>query len=439
LTSVARPLPFLDPLAALAVFAAEPFALLFDSAALDQRGRFSYLCVRPRRVIEAQAFDGTDAFAQVAEALGPPRPSLPGLPPFQGGAAGLFAYDLAHQVERLPRHQPEETGWPALAVGLFDAVVAWDHQQGLAWVLGTAEAADALVEALAGVTPLAPPDWSVTGRFAADLTAEAYGARVARVIDYIHAGDIFQANLSQRFRATLPVGLSPLTLYRRLRALAPGPFSAYFGLGDAALLSVSPERFLAVDAEGRVEARPIKGTRRRGSTPEEDQALADELLASVKDRAENLMIVDLLRNDLSRSCQMGSIRVPQLCSLEHFAAVHHLVSAVEGVLAPGLGPLDLLRAAFPGGSITGAPKVRAMEIIAELEDARRGPFFGSIAWMGYNRAMDSSILIRTMSVAGDTVLAQAGGGIVADSDPVAEVAETMVKAAALLASLEGRG
>jgi len=241
----------------------------------------------------------------------------------------------------------------------------------------------------------------------------------------------------QRFIGSLPEGLPPFTVYRRLRALSPAPFAAYLMCGEGrAVASASPERFLHLEADGRIQTRPIKGTRPRGATPEEDADLADTLLTSDKDRAENLMIVDLLRNDLSRVSTFGSVRVTGLCLLESYANVHHLVSVVEGRLMAGLGPVDLLRATFPGGSITGAPKIRAMEIIAELEPTRRGPYCGSIAWLGFDGAMESSIVIRTITMNDAVALAQAGGGIVADSDPAAEYDETITKAQALLDSLD---
>jgi len=430
-------IPYGDPLAALAAFADDPFVVLFDSADRE-RGRFTYLCARPRDILTAGAFDTTDAFRRVEKALGPKRPTIPDLPPFQGGAAGFFAYDLAHQVERLPRHQPDDVGLPAMAVGLFDAVVAWDHAKRRAWVIGADPAAAALAETIA-LAPAPPPlDWSVGGRFRADLDAADYRRRIARVIADIHAGEVFQTNLSQRFTADRPAGLSPFTLYRRLRALSPAPFAAFLKMGEAALLSASPERFLAATADGAVETRPIKGTRPRGGTREADRRLAAELLASDKDRAENLMIVDLLRNDLSRVCRPGSISVPRLWDCETHPTMHHLVSTVLGQLAEDKGPLDLLRAAFPGGSISGAPKVRAMEIIAELEPVRRGPYCGALGWVGYDGAMDSAIAIRTLVMTGDKIYAQAGGGIVANSEPDSEYAETLTKAAALLASLEIR-
>ena len=267
-----------------------------------------------------------------------------------------------------------------------------------------------------------------------NFTREGYLDAVARVIEYVYAGDIFQANLSQRLEA--PLAGTPFELYRRLRQRNPAPFAAYLAFGDVVVVSSSPERFLCVDAGRRVETRPIKGTRPRGVGPEHDAALALALAESDKDRAENVMIVDLLRNDLSRVCQPGTVRVPELFALEHYQTVHHLVSTVVGELAPELDALDLLRAAFPGGSITGAPKVRAMQIIAELEPTQRGVYCGSIGYLSATGALDSSIVIRTYLVVGRDVYFQVGGGIVADSDPEQEYRETLDKARGLIAALK---
>jgi para-aminobenzoate synthetase component 1 len=264
------------------------------------------------------------------------------------------------------------------------------------------------------------------------FTRAAYQDAVARVIEYILAGDIFQANLSQRLEAPL-VG-TPLELYRRLRSRNPAPFSAFLDFGDLVVASSSPERFLRA-ADGHVEARPIKGTRPRGVGPEHDAALALALAESDKDRAENVMIVDLLRNDLSRVCEPGSVRVPELFALEQYATVHHLVSTVVGDLVPTRDAADLLRAAFPGGSITGAPKVRAMQIIAELEPTRRGVYCGAIGYWSVTGALDTSIVIRTYLVLGDAVYFQVGGGVVADSEPEQEYRETLDKAQGLIAAL----
>jgi para-aminobenzoate synthetase component 1 len=258
---------------------------------------------------------------------------------------------------------------------------------------------------------------------------------VARVRDYIIAGDIFQANLSQRFEA--PLEEDPWRLYRRLREVNPAPFAAYLEFDGVAVASASPERFLLLDTAGQVETRPIKGTRPRGVSPEHDAALSRALHDSGKDRAENLMIVDLLRNDLSRTCAPGTVRVPELFALEGFRTVHHLVSTVTGTLAPGHEATDLLATTFPGGSITGAPKVRAMEIIAELEPSRRGIYCGSIGYLSVTGAMDTSIVIRTFVCLAGRAFFSAGGGIVADSDPAQEYEETLDKARALIGALAG--
>ncbi len=266
------------------------------------------------------------------------------------------------------------------------------------------------------------------------FTHRGYLDAVARVREYIVAGDIFQANLSQRFQA--PLGEPPFELYRRLRCRNPAPFSAYLGFDGLEVVSASPERFLRLDENRRhVETRPIKGTRPRGLGPMHDAALGRALAESEKDRAENVMIVDLLRNDLSRVCRPGTVRVPELFALEHHPTVHHLVSTVVGELDPAADAVDLLRATFPGGSITGAPKVRAMEIIAELEPTRRGVYCGAIGYLSGTGAMDTSIVIRTFLALRGQVYFQAGGGIVADSDPELEYRETVDKARALIEAL----
>src|SRR5688572_31441638 len=268
------------------------------------------------------------------------------------------------------------------------------------------------------------------------FTHRGYLDAVAKVREYIVAGDIFQANLSQRFQA--PLREPPFALYRRLRRRNPAPFAAYLAFGDVTVLSASPERFLRLDPDRQVETRPIKGTRPRGLGPMHDAALGRALAESEKDRAENVMIVDLLRNDLSRVCRPGTVRVPELFALEQHPTVHHLVSTVLGELEPGADAVDLVRAAFPGGSITGAPKVRAMEIIAELEPTRRGVYCGSIGYLSATGAMDTSIVIRTFLALRGQVYFQAGGGIVADSDPEQEYRETLDKARALIQTLESR-
>jgi para-aminobenzoate synthetase component 1 len=268
------------------------------------------------------------------------------------------------------------------------------------------------------------------------FSRDAFLTAVARTREYVLAGDIFQANLSQRLESAITD--HPFELYRRLRARNPAPFAAYFDFGDAVAVSASPERFLCLDGDA-VETRPIKGTSARGENPRHDAALGAALFESEKDRAENVMIVDLLRNDLSKVCRDHSVEVPELCRIESYATVQHLVSTVVGRLQPGLGPVDLLRATWPGGSITGAPKVRAMEIIAKLEPTRRGVYTGSIGYFSFGGAIDTSIAIRTFVVTGGRACFQAGGGIVADSDPAREYDETLDKARGLVAALEGAG
>jgi para-aminobenzoate synthetase component 1 len=454
-----REVPYAEPLELLAPFAGDPHAALLESAVTGRHGRFSFVAPEPFQVMTARdgrvEVDGRavpgDPFAALRRELARfPVAAEPGIP-FSGGAVGYLGYELGRHLERVPVPERDDLGLPDLALLFCDVVIAVDHRERRAWICSSghpepegaarreraAARARAIEERLRSAAPLGPPaaprrPAAVTSSF----TRRAYEAAVAEVIERILAGDIFQANLSQRFAAELPEGLGPLDLYRRLRERNPAPFASFLKLGDAAIASSSPERFLRL-AGRRATTSPIKGTRPRDADPERDRALADELLASAKDRAENVMIVDLLRNDLSRVCRDGSVEVPGLCRLERFATVHHLVSTVTGDLRPGLTAVDLLAACFPGGSITGAPKIRAMEIIAELEPTRRGPYCGAIGYLGFDGAMDSSIVIRTFAMRGGRVTFNAGGGIVADSDPAAEYDETMSKAAALLAALGG--
>ena len=449
--------PAADVFAALAD---EPSVAWLDSAAAaDARGHHSYLCVRPFRVIEvvdgeitigAHRVDG-DPFAVLQAELARWRIEPGQAPvPFAGGAVGFLGYALRGVLEVLPARHPNPLGLPDMRFGFYDVVLGFDTRERRCWLISSgfpeteperrarraAARADEML-ALLRRPPAARPHGLVPALAPAlawtpDLGRPAYEARVGRVLEYIRAGDIFQANFTTRYLAPRPAGLSAAEIYLRLRALSPAPFAAFLGCGRLTLASASPERFLRLDPSGRVEARPIKGTRPRGADPEADRRLRAELAASAKDHAENLMIVDLLRNDLGRIAEIGSVRVPVLCEVESFASVHHLVSTVEARLRPGLGPVDLLRAAFPGGSVTGAPKIRAMQIIDELEEAGRGPYCGSIAWIGFDGAMDSSIVIRTLVVTDTTLIAQAGGGIVADSDPADEYEEMLLKLRPLL-------
>jgi para-aminobenzoate synthetase component 1 len=445
--------------------------LFLDSALADPTlGRYSYLtadpfdwlCSRGQRVRlanEASVRQPADPFAVLAERLARyPAVPIAGLPPFQGGAAGLFSYDLCHHLERLPRPRFDEFEVPDLAVGFYDWVIAFDHVRERAWLISTGfpettpsrrrqRAEQRLAEVKRRLSErgashksatrrieIRAPRWPIPGvpGLGSNFNRAGYLAAARRAIEYVHAGDCFQVNLSQRL--LYPQDRLPAELYRRLRERNAATFAGYFDLGEFVIASASPERFLRV-AEGEVETRPIKGTRPRGITPEEDQAQSEELLHSAKDRAENVMIVDLLRNDLGRVCRYGSVRVPAVCRLESYRFVHHLVSEVRGQLREGLGPVDLLRAAFPGGSVTGAPKIRAMEIIAELEPTARGPYCGSLAYLGFDGSMDSNLLIRTFTLGRGWVQFPVGGGIVADSDPEQEYAETWHKAEGLVRAL----
>lgn len=445
------PLPLRDPLAAFAPFADDPVSALLLSAARDgARGRYSYLAVEPVQVITARGgsvfVDGAktegDPFSVLAQALTAlPRPQEDWPVPFCSGAVGHFGYELGRHLERLPAPKANDAELPDLCAGLYDTIIAFDHEANASWLLSTADEAKRArvlrrLSTAPGFRPAA--DWTLTARWHPEQSRADREAAIARAIAYIHAGDIFQANITHRLRAERPAGLSDIDLFARLTALSPAPFAALLACGaDGAILSASPERFLRLTTDGHVETRPIKGTRPRHADAALDATFARDLLASEKDRAENLMIVDLMRNDLGRVSRLGSVRVPVLNGLETFASVHHLVSVVESRLRPGLGPIDLLRACFPGGSVTGAPKIRAMEIIHELEPVPRGPYCGAIAWIGVDGAMDSSIVIRTIVRAGETLLAQGGGGIVSDSDPAAEYDESLVKLAPLRRALEG--
>jgi para-aminobenzoate synthetase component 1 len=450
---------------ALAAFRNEPGVLLLESALQRGRlGRYSFLTADPFRrfQIETVAY-GEDPFAAICGAFEKfTAQTVDGLPPFQGGAAGLLAYELGGAWERLSRPQADEFELPDLAIGFYDWVIAWDHQTGSAWVIsqgfpeteparrldraarrlsqvlaklkrGPADAAanfnaeQVAASALAGQWPVPGPR-GLTSSF----SREAYLHAVERVIEYIRAGDIFQANLSQRL--LFPLAGNPLELYRRLRRCNPAPFAGYFGVDDWAVVSASLERFVAL-RDGEVETRPIKGTRQRRSIPEADLFSRDELRQSEKDQAENVMIVDLLRNDLSRVCTPGTVHVPQLCGVETYETVQHLVSEIRGRLAGDRNVWDLFRAVFPGGSITGAPKVRAMEIISELEPTVRGAYCGSLFYAGFDGTADSSILIRTFTCRRGWIQCPVGGGIVAQSDPAAEYEETLHKAEGMLRAL----
>lgn len=438
--------------------------LFLDSALRDARlGRYSYVASSPSGAIRfdkpaAALFD--DLSRCLREFQNPDRSDLP---PWQGGVAGYFGYELGQALERIPTTRWNDYPLPAAQFHIYDVVAAFDHLEQKAWVLSSgypetdpaarlrraqeraAYFCDLLLTDNAQATPPAPtkeniaaselaPQFDVEGAagLVSNFSRDGYLKAVQRVIDYIHAGDAFQVNLSQRL--LFPCQGDPFETYLRLRQRNPAPFAAYLDGGDYQIASASPERFLFA-RDGRIETRPIKGTRRRLASPEADLYRADELRASEKDRAENVMIVDLLRNDLSKICTDESVQVTELCRIETYAFVQHLVSTVVGVLRSDQTLAHAVKACFPGGSITGAPKVRAMQIISELEPTPRGPYCGALGYLGFNGAMDLNILIRTMTASRGQWQFPVGGGIVADSDPRSEYEETLTKALGLVRSL----
>lgn len=486
---VERLAPTPDPLRVCEQLAGLPYRLLLDSAGGGPRlARFSFLMADPVAVIRSKGIhteicDQTtghvrlwngDALTAVRALLVPHTVhSVPGVLPFQGGAAGYLAYDWGQTLERLPAPRCDDLQlWDAV-LGIYDWVVAWDHERSCAFLISTgmleksgqdrsekartrlecvkARLRDSRTDSLASVNTR-PAAWAAAKGFAdvpsyrvddgwfggcspprSTFTHDGYLDVVSRVREYIVAGDIFQANLSQRFESALSA--PPWALYLQLRQRSPAPFAAFMDLPDAAIVSASPERFLRVDGAGHVETRPVKGTRPRAVDPVDDEALGVALLESAKDRAEHLMIVDLLRNDLSRVCSPGTVRVSELLSLERHPTVQHLVSTIVGTLEGGLDVVDLLRATFPGGSITGAPKIRAMEIIAQLEPSARAVYCGSIGYWSVTGELDMNIAIRTAVAVNGRVYFGAGGGIVADSDPQQEYVETLDKARAFIEAL----
>ena len=436
-----------------------PGLALLESARPGRNARWTYLTADPVAVLEAPAA-GPDPFAVARRLVGrlDASPVVPAdAPRFLGGLVGFLGYDLGHVLERLPSLAEDDQGLPPLRLALHDWVVAWDRRTGHAWLGGRALDGDGrrLARRLdevharlmtpapsAASDPAAATPPGDTLRFRSSLSRATYEAGVERIRDHIALGDLYQANLTRRLET--PYAGDPWGEYRRLRTGDPSLFSAYLDLGPSqetggprALLSASPEPFLSVDADGMVASDPIKGTRPRGRDRSEDRRLARELLTSAKDRAENVMIVDVLRNDLGRVCEPGTVRVPRLCRLERTAAVQHLVSTVTGRLADGRDAFDLLAASFPGGSITGAPKIRAMEILEGLEPVRRGPYTGALGWIGPDGAMQTSILIRTFVADGRRLTLHVGGGITWGSDPAAEWDETVAKARGPLSAIGG--
>jgi para-aminobenzoate synthetase component 1 len=471
------------PLTALELFELikdRPYSFFLDSGMDPQRlGRYSFLGSEPFLVMSSRGSEITivrgrehevqrgNPFDVIGELLDVYKlDHCPAPVPFLSGAVGYFSYDLCHFIERLPSTAIDDLRLPECYLAFYDTIVAFDHLEGKAYLVATGfpetEEGQRLRRARMRLEEM--KDWLCSSHsviasqakqsrdrdcfvaavprndrqnreimLKSNFTPEEYMKAVNKVREYIAAGDVFQVNLSQRFEADLEI--PPYELYKRLRTVNPAPFAGYLNFPGVAIVGASPERFLKVQSD-LVETRPIKGTRPRGSDPIEDERLAYELTHSTKDRAENVMIVDLERNDLGRVCYYGTVKVTELAILETFPTVFHLTSTIAGKLRRGKSNIDLLKATFPGGSITGAPKVRAMEIIDELEPTKRSVYTGSIGYLGFNEDMDINIVIRTFLVKEGKAYFQVGGGIIYDSEPEAEYMETLDKAKALIRALQ---
>ena len=453
-----------------------PYAVWLDSASRDpETGRYTFVACQPFAVL--RSFRGHAEWETATGVLPAMRPVMEeldaamerwridevGLPvPFCGGCAGFFGYELASEFEAIPRIDVRDHHLPDVELAFYDVVIGWDHDTDRCFVISTGrpEAGESgqhrvrdrlneTLDWLTGGTPVnlfahsnestlvipTASDASTERRLpglewlSSTMTAREYTTAVESVIDNIRRGEVYQVNLSQRFAAPCEAGA--LEVYSDLRRQSPAPFGALFRASGACILSSSPERFLRVNDARRIETRPIKGTRPRGADTDADRALATELLSSEKDRAENLMIVDLLRNDLSKICLPGSVRVPVLFQLQSWATVHHLVSIVMGQLQKGITAGEVIQATFPSGSVTGAPKIRAMEIIADLECVARGPYCGAIGYIAFDGQMDLSVAIRILMLSAGRATYHAGGGVVYDSDPEDEYYETLAKSRAL--------
>jgi anthranilate synthase component 1 len=443
-------------------------AFLLESADQGQRvGRWSFIGFRPRSVLRWSLADGGDPYALAAEQVARYRQApIAGGPPFTGGAVGYFGYDLVRTVEPLGEPGPDPLGLPDMALMLSDALVAFDHLKHTITILANADLdaepdverararARAVVDeircALAGPVPLggagergggpvAAPERTMP-EFQSNMTGERFEAMVARIIEYIYAGDAFQVVPSQRWSAPSPV--QPFSIYRGLRAVNPSPYMYFLDFSDFQVVGASPEPLLTVSSAGqldgraRVSTRPIAGTRPRGANVAQDEQIARELLEDEKERAEHVMLVDLGRNDLGRVCEPGTVEVETFMSVETYSHVMHIVSSVAGLLREGVSAMDALRSALPAGTLSGAPKVRAMQIIDELEPIKRGGYGGAIGYLSYAGDMDTCIHIRTVVVKDGVAHVQAGGGTVADAKPAYELAESQAKARAVLQAIE---
>ncbi|NDJ85704.1 MAG: anthranilate synthase component I [Chloroflexi bacterium] len=435
----------------LKLFREDEAAFLLESVeGGEQVGRYSFIGVKPRKILRPDASAGGDALAEIKAELAHYRPvQLPGLPRFVGGAVGFLGYDIVQQFERLPAQAPDVTHMPEARFMIFDTIVIVDHVMTQIIVLSNAhntgeptqayqdavKRIDAIIERLRQPMGHIPKATQVRDEpLSSNFSQTEYEDAVRQAKEHIAAGDAFQIVISQRL--TRQTSAPPFAIYRALRMLNPAPYMFFFhfpGEVDSThfnVIGASPEMMVRLE-DGVASVRPIAGTRPRGATPEEDAELEASLLTDPKERAEHVMLVDLGRNDLGRVCEYGTVHVPELMVIERYSHVMHIVSHVEGKLKPGLDAYDLIRATFPAGTVSGAPKIRAMEIIDELEPDRRGPYAGAVGYFSFSGAMDTCITIRTLTMVGDRVYIQAGAGLVADSDPTREFEETHHKAAAL--------
>jgi aminodeoxychorismate synthase component I len=445
----------------------QPSFLLESGKSLTGGARHSFLGSGPTAVLSGRTEPSTGSltnpFGQLSQMVAGPRIERnQGLPPFFGGAIGYLSYDFIRHLERLPSVASKDLSVPDLQFALFDLITAIDHQSNRVQIifcpsmdrfLGERreklyrEGLDRLAECEARLTGTTGPEQSIPSidpiAFTPEQTREAYLDRVRRCQRYIAAGDIYQANLSHRFGFRIPdqyrIGSERLryeqALYRRLRTVNPSPFSGLLHFDDVSLISCSPERLVRLQGR-QADTRPIAGTRPRGRDEADDRRLIGDLLANEKERAEHLMLVDLERNDLGRVCEFGTVHVDEFMAIEQYSHVSHIVSNISGTLRQDATPFDLIQAVFPGGTITGVPKIRCMEIIEELEPCRRGPYTGSFGYIGWNGDLDLNIIIRTLVLSAGNGYLQVGAGIVADSDPAKEYEETLHKAQAFFSSLQ---
>jgi anthranilate synthase component I len=440
------------PVSAFLKLREEGPAFLLESADQGQRvGRYSFIGFRPREVIRWSLGEEGDPYEIAAAAVARHRQApLPDLPPFAGGAVGVFGYDLVRTVEPLAEPNPDPVGVPDLALMLTDVLVVFDHLKHTVSVLANVyadddvdaayvAARDAIADVrwrLAGPVPRpsrAPHPQRAMPDFESNMPRESFEAMVARIVEYVHAGDAFQVVPSQRWSAASPV--EAFSIYRGLRAVNPSPYMYFLDFGDFQVAGASPEPLLTVS--GRVvSTRPIAGTRPRGADADEDARIARELLEDEKERAEHVMLVDLGRNDLGRVCEYGTVEVEDFMAVETYSHVMHIVSSVTGRLRDDVGAIDALRSVLPAGTLSGAPKVRAMQIIDELEPVKRGGYGGAIGWLSYTGDLDTCIHIRTVVVKDGVAHIQAGGGTVADAKPAYEFDESVAKAAGVLKAIE---